>query len=166
LLSAAFVCIGAIEAKRKQQLQPALHQPASPLQASIPDTAAAIAAAAAVAAAAAAAVSTAIIIVQVRAARGATSAAAIAANIAAAGYDSDEEVYATAKALQQQAEAEGRGGDSDDDVKVREGSAWLPTCIVLSTYVCACCVKQAEVEGRAGQGTQMMMSKIREACAV
>ncbi|WIA29633.1 hypothetical protein OEZ86_012120 [Tetradesmus obliquus] len=53
----------------------------------------------------------------VRAARGATSAAAIAAGIAAAGYDSDEEVYATAKALQQQAEAEGRVGDSDDDAK-------------------------------------------------
>eukprot|EP00879_Flechtneria_rotunda_P027393 GHRR01029341.1.p1 GENE.GHRR01029341.1~~GHRR01029341.1.p1 ORF type:complete len:351 (+),score=108.74 GHRR01029341.1:127-1179(+) len=48
----------------------------------------------------------------VRAARGATSAAAIAANIAAEGYDSDEEVYATAKAMQEQAEGE---LDSDEE---------------------------------------------------
>lgn len=39
-------------------------------------------------------------LLQIRAARGSTSAAAIAANVAAEGYDSDEEVYATAKALQ------------------------------------------------------------------
>ncbi|KAF8073162.1 DEAD-box ATP-dependent RNA helicase 24 [Scenedesmus sp. PABB004] len=51
----------------------------------------------------------------VRAARGAGSAAAIAAGVAAAGYDSDEEVYATARALDAAAEADGRGGDSDDE---------------------------------------------------
>lgn len=37
--------------------------------------------------------------VQVRAAQGAGTAAAITARVAAAGYDSDEEVYATAAAL-------------------------------------------------------------------
>lgn len=55
--------------------------------------------------------------VQVRAARAKTSAAAIAASIAAEGYDSDEEVYATAKAL----EGEGEEGQ-DDDIAAKVGA--------------------------------------------
>lgn len=54
---------------------------------------------------------------QVRAARAKTSAAAIAASIAAEGYDSDEEVYATAKAL----EGEGEEGQ-DDDIAAKVGA--------------------------------------------
>jgi hypothetical protein len=54
--------------------------------------------------------------VQVRAARAKNSAASIAATIAAEGYDSDEEVYATAKALA--AEEEGEDGEGDVAAKV------------------------------------------------
>lgn len=49
---------------------------------------------------------------QIRAARAKTSAAAITANIAAEGYESDEEVYATAKALA------GEGGDGDTEAEI------------------------------------------------
>ncbi|KIY98915.1 hypothetical protein MNEG_9049 [Monoraphidium neglectum] len=47
-----------------------------------------------------------------QAAGGLSAAQAIAADVAAAGYDSDEEVYATAKALQDQG-----GGGGDDEVR-------------------------------------------------
>jgi hypothetical protein len=52
---------------------------------------------------------------QIRGARAKTSAAAIAASIAAEGYDSDEEVYATAKALEGEGE---EGQDADIAAKV------------------------------------------------
>lgn len=59
-------------------------------------------------------------VVQVRAARAKNSAAAIAADIAAEGYDSDEEVYATAKAL------EAEEGNGEDDVAAKVGfTVWL-----------------------------------------
>jgi hypothetical protein len=58
-------------------------------------------------------------ICQVRQAAGGLSAAqAIAADVAAAGYDSDEEVYATAKALQDQG-----GGGGDDEVRPRDAGS-------------------------------------------
>jgi hypothetical protein len=58
----------------------------------------------------------------VRAAQAKSSAAAIAASIAAEGYDSDEEVYATAKALQGE-------GDEELDVATRVGGMWLVFCL-------------------------------------
>jgi hypothetical protein len=57
---------------------------------------------------------------QVRAARAKNSAAAIAASVAAEGYDSDEEVYATAKALQAEE------GDGEDDIAAKVGYALPP----------------------------------------
>jgi hypothetical protein len=53
----------------------------------------------------------------VRATQAKTSAAAIAASIAAEGYDSDEEVYATAKALQGE-------GEEELDVATRVSGLW------------------------------------------
>jgi len=68
---------------------------------------------------------------QVRAARSKTSAAAIAANIAAEGYDSDEEVYATAKALA----AEGAEGQEDEDVAAKVcGAGTYLLHVVMAAY--------------------------------
>lgn len=85
---------------------------------------------------------------QVRAARAKNSAAAIAAKIAAEGYDSDEEVYATAKAM---AAEEGEEGEGDIAAKVGGGLRGLRArgfCQVVACRVFA----RWWLEGSEGSG--------------